>query len=1156
MKKYRLTKALSFLGLMIAGMTYAQVPTSNENYIQRINCLSADCVKQSVSVEYFDGLGRPKQIVGVKASPTGKDVVTHIEYDGFGRQVKDFLPVPQSATLNGNIVPSPLTNATDPSIYGSERIFAEKKIENSPLDRLQEQTKVGTDWANKPIRYEYLANSANDIRGYATTTSTVDGITNSVVKVAGTDGYYPAGTVYKRKATDEDSNVIYEYTNGRKQLLLVRRVLNASENADTYYVYNEYNQLAFIIPPKASDAIKNLPTGTQIPDEVLNNLCYQYRLDGKDRLAEKKLPNKGWEYFVYDKQDRLVLTQDAVLRTLNNNFNSKGWIFTKYDADGRVAYTGFFSNTASRPAMQTALGNMSANPYNNEARSRVPFNVNGMDVFYTKNAFPTGSMTLLTVNYYDTYPPGAPEIPLKVLGEYTMQETLDADNDTSTNGVLTSSYVKNIEDNNWTKTYTYYDTTGKVIATKSTNHLGGYTNRDLKLDYTGELTEKSVTYHKRVSTDTEKVITETFEYDNGNRLLTHKHQVDSNPVEILAQNEYNELSQVKNKKVGGTDLATPLQSVDYAYNIQGWLIKINNPQSLGNKLFAYELKFTNPANTNLSSPYYNGNIAEVDWIASNGDGLKRYSYQYDAMGRLKSGIYSEPNASIPENNYYNELLTYDLNGNVKTLKRNRNAQYIGAQLMDDLTYSYTGNRLDTVADGSGNYFGYPDTSGSPITYDENVNMTSKTDKGMLEIKYNYLNLPNYIKFNQSVVRNDPFGLGGVTKYKNTTYLYRADGSKLKKVHNYFSGRTEADASTVTEYLDGFQYSAENAGTVFGEPVTTLQFVPTEEGYFDFLQNKYFYQYKDQVGNVRLAYYKDTSGNVIVDRTGDFYPFGLEFGGGGLNTFGSLSPNYLYSFQEQEKQQDTGWSSFKWRNYDPADVRFFNIDPLAEKYAYQSPFNFSENKVTAHRELEGLEAVKINKSTKNLIIVNQGWIGHDPPDGATQAQNFAKTRRDGDIDYQGIGIIDKLNSETNQVAVFASSSSENTKNDILKSISSFRKQSPKGKLIMAGHSRGADNLIELVNEHSDIKVDLLFTLDIADTYDDDEIPSNVKSAVNYYNKNDGFLGSSIGGEDIEAKDPSKTNILNVPVNATHTEIDDKYRYNVYNAIVKELNKKTE
>ncbi|WNI37065.1 hypothetical protein [Chryseobacterium sp. SG20098] len=96
----------------------------------------------------------------------------------------------------------------------------------------------------------------------------------------------------------------------------------------------------------------------------------------------------------------------------------------------------------------------------------------------------------------------------------------------------------------------------------------------------------------------------------------------------------------------------------------------------------------------------------------------------------------------------------------------------------------------------------------------------------------------------------------------------------------------------------------------------------------------------------------------------------------------------------------------------------------------------------------------------------------------------------------------------------------------------------------------------VNEHTEVKVDLLFTLDIAAGWDSDNIPSNVKTAVNYYNKNDGFMGSSIGGEDIEAKDPLKTKILNVPVNASHTEIDNKYRYNAYNAVVKELNKSEE
>ncbi|KFF10107.1 hypothetical protein IW15_21450 [Chryseobacterium soli] len=49
---------------------------------------------------------------------------------------------------------------------------------------------------------------------------------------------------------------------------------------------------------------------------------------------------------------------------------------------------------------------------------------------------------------------------------------------------------------------------------------------------------------------------------------------------------------------------------------------------------------------------------------------------------------------------------------------------------------------------------------------------------------------------------------------------------------------------------------------------------------------------------------------------DFYPFGLEFGGSGMDIFNSISPSYTYTFQGQEKQADLGWNSYKWRNYDP------------------------------------------------------------------------------------------------------------------------------------------------------------------------------------------------------------------------------------------------
>ncbi|WP_164975882.1 MULTISPECIES: hypothetical protein, partial [unclassified Chryseobacterium] len=90
------------------------------------------------------------------------------------------------------------------------------------------------------------------------------------------------------------------------------------------------------------------PTAVQQPitDVLLDDLCYQYRYDGRGRLVEKKLPGKGWEYMVYDKADRLVFSQDAKMRPTDK------WLFTKYDVLGRVIITGVVAG-GSRASMQT-----------------------------------------------------------------------------------------------------------------------------------------------------------------------------------------------------------------------------------------------------------------------------------------------------------------------------------------------------------------------------------------------------------------------------------------------------------------------------------------------------------------------------------------------------------------------------------------------------------------------------------------------------------------------------------------------------------------------------------------------------------------------------------------------------------------------------------
>jgi hypothetical protein len=82
-------------------------------------------------------------------------------------------------------------------------------------------------------------------------------------------------------------------------------------------------------------------------------------------------------------------------------------------------------------------------------------------VYYT-NAFLSGFTTLLTVNYYDTYPRDTREFPpAKIVDQFVINSDKDQNGGVSTQGLATASYVKNIEDDNWTKTYFYYNTKGE-----------------------------------------------------------------------------------------------------------------------------------------------------------------------------------------------------------------------------------------------------------------------------------------------------------------------------------------------------------------------------------------------------------------------------------------------------------------------------------------------------------------------------------------------------------------------------------------------------------------------------------------------------------------------------------------------------------------------
>jgi RHS repeat-associated protein len=315
---------------------------------------------------------------------------------------------------------------------------------------------------------------------------------------------------------------------------------------------------------------------------------------------------------------------------------------------------------------------------------------------------------------------------------------------------------------------------------------------------------------------TENVITRTFDYDHAGRLINTWHQLDSGPEILLSKNEYNELGQLIDKKLHSTvsNGSDAKQSIDYRYNIRGWLTKMNDAALSDNTetqpdLWGMELGYNEDLGIS-NNPLYNGNISGVKW--SNNLGLgdqteNAYTYSYDPMNRITGSVYNQKNgtwAALGDSRNAESGFAYDLNGNITALKRNDNRT--SGLKMDDLVYDYgTGttqsNKLLKVTDNGDDYKGFMDgtNGGSDYAYDANGNMTLDYNKGITTaITYNYLNLPEVVT------------RGGGTN--NVRYIYDATGRKITQVVS-LTGLPKQ-----TDYAGEFVYEND-----------ALQFISHEEG---------------------------------------------------------------------------------------------------------------------------------------------------------------------------------------------------------------------------------------------------------------------------------------------------------------------------------------
>ncbi|WP_344820918.1 DUF6443 domain-containing protein, partial [Aquimarina gracilis] len=249
-----------------------------------------------------------------------EDIITHIEYDALGRQAKQYLPfinegngayktVNVTNDINSyylNKYAADFEGINDPTQVNA---YSERVFEASPLNRVLEQGAPGKDWKADPnsnadhtIKFDWQTNQAEEVVYFEVTFTD----NNTEMPTLVQDGTHLANDLYVTVTKDENwteadgnNHTTKEYKDKQGRVILKRAYAQTSAAAtggsggtsddgshDTYYVYDDFGNKTFVIPPKVdvTDGVSAIE---------LNELCYQYKYDYRNRLIEKKIPGKG-----------------------------------------------------------------------------------------------------------------------------------------------------------------------------------------------------------------------------------------------------------------------------------------------------------------------------------------------------------------------------------------------------------------------------------------------------------------------------------------------------------------------------------------------------------------------------------------------------------------------------------------------------------------------------------------------------------------------------------------------------------------------------------------------------------------------------------------------------------------------------------------------
>ena len=890
----------------------------DENYTLERTMLNANGTKYIDKIVYYDGLGRPFETALKAASPYRSDIVSYQEYDGAGRQYKVWSPVPMDAH-DGCIGQSCIQTASQ-SFYLDPMAYQEIIYEQSSLDRASYTTGPGQAWYNagRKVKNNYFTNTEKG--SLACVLYTIQDDQQSILN----KGFYPKSELVVIQTTDEDDHVNYEFKDKQGRVVL-KRVMDGSKMLDTYFVYDDFGRLRYVLPPDASQRLSTANSSWNINHELLQQTAYYYQYDRRGNCVIKKLPGCKAILMKYDMADRLIFSQDG------NQYEKKEWSLFLYDAFGRHVIS--------------AVCKLQTVPDVSNMVVLASFTGSGAIAGYTVNLNFT-PIYLTSVDYYDDYRfINSLSTLEKVKMQYNaMVVGYDKQYTGGAKGLLTGKRIYSLDaSDKYTITSYYYDDYGRMVQVHASNHLGGFEDEYTAYNFPGTIRQK-LHIHTVPNKPVQREVY-SYTYDHVNRLLTTSHKLNDLPERILLSNSYDEIGRLQEQ-------SKATETSVYTYNVRDWLTGISG------KFFSETLAY-NTAVGGISPQVasYSGNISAMQWKAGMEKVMRGYQFRYDHINRLTHALYGEGN-NITINDKYNEILTYDLMGNILTLRRHGKHDS-GFGLIDKLAYKYNGNQLIKVTDAATtsvtSYGAFQFVDGADVeneyVYDANGNMTEDFNKKISKIEYNLLNLPSKLQFSFGHMAEYSYDGAGrklsVTYKTSKTNLFVPMGSIVPPLS------TNVALTLKTDYCGNMIY--ENG---------QLSKILTDVGYITLANSTptYHYYLQDHLGNNRVVI--DEHGQV--EQVNHYYAFG---GLMGESTDGGAQ-SYKYNGKELDRMHGLDWYDYGARHYDAVLGRWMCVDPLAEKYDNVGSYIYCKNNPIAFMDMNGKDGVAVIDYENHSIIINQ------------------------------------------------------------------------------------------------------------------------------------------------------------------------------------------